>query len=745
MGICRKMKQFACGVAATCLAGPAMADNISGEWSGVIDWPLIAIHAAVAPDGRVFTYGTGLNGSSQGGAVYDLWDPADGGHMTFDNTTGIDIFCSGSVIMPSTDDVFIIGGDVFGPGNKENMNVTRFNFRDNDLSVSQDLMRKRWYSTPISLPNGDLYVQGGRGGADRPEIITAQDQRRLLSGANTSGLNWWYPRNFVLAGGRVFGFDTNGRTYFVDPNGVGALTRSINVPTNSNAGTAVMARQDKVFYSTPQGGINEIDISGATPTSRSVASIANRRAWSNATILPNGDVAFTGGSANPNKLEGVTNQVELLNPETGEITQGATGALARLYHSTATLLTDGRVLVAGGGLPGPLLNSNAEIYAPPYLFDANGLPARRPRIFNAPTSMRVDTQFTLRVDEPSRVRRVTMVKSGSTTHSFNVDQRFLELPFHRDGDRLRVKAPISAGAMTPGYYMLHVIDDAGVPSKAKMVKVSVEADPDATYSDIIAEYAHVDVDHNWRTVELKQRFNDPVVVAFMRTSNGGQLAQTRIRNVGPSSFEIRLQEPSNLDNWHLLEEITYIVAERGAFKLDSGRLFEAGEVLTNRVHQSTLDQGRERTFFDAPFVKAPRVFSSAVNYGGGGHWITVRQANVSRDGFEAALAEEEARTDGHVTEAINFIAVGADQGGAIAVASNRANHRGDAPATDYDFASMQTVRGKDPAVLRARESGDAYLQEDTTRDRETWHVKEIIAYLDLPGKSGFLRGRPVRD
>ena len=46
----------------------------------------------------------------------------------------------------------------------------------------------------------------------------------------------------------------------------------------------------------------------------------------------------------------------------------------RLYHSAALLLPDATVLTLGGGANGPQLNLNAEIYYPPYLFNADGTP-----------------------------------------------------------------------------------------------------------------------------------------------------------------------------------------------------------------------------------------------------------------------------------------------------------------------------------------------------------------------------------
>ena len=62
---------------------------------------------------------------------------------------------------------------------------------------------------------------------------------------------------------------------------------------------------------------------------------------------------------------------EIWNPDTETWTTVASLQNGRLYHSTALLLPDGRVLMAGGGqLPGSIAvnQTNAEIYSPPYLF-----------------------------------------------------------------------------------------------------------------------------------------------------------------------------------------------------------------------------------------------------------------------------------------------------------------------------------------------------------------------------------------
>ena len=65
----------------------AHADNVVGAWESPAanNWPLIAVHAALTPDGRVLTYGTwsvinGQNNPAQqtGYFKYDIWDPATG-------------------------------------------------------------------------------------------------------------------------------------------------------------------------------------------------------------------------------------------------------------------------------------------------------------------------------------------------------------------------------------------------------------------------------------------------------------------------------------------------------------------------------------------------------------------------------------------------------------------------------------------------------------------------------------------
>ena len=129
------------------------------------------------------------------------------------------------------------------------------------------------------------------------------------------------------------------------------------------------------------------------------------------------------------------------------------------------------MLTAGGGSPGPVVNLNAEIYYPPYLFasDGSGLPAHRPSITDAPDSVQYGQAFAAGVDGP--VARVTLLRTGSITHSLDAENRFLELGFVQNGGQLAVTPPAGPNLAPAGYSMLFALDAAGCPSVARIVRL----------------------------------------------------------------------------------------------------------------------------------------------------------------------------------------------------------------------------------------------------------------------------------
>ena len=138
------------------------------------------------------------------------------------------------------------------------------------------------------------------------------------------------------------------------------------------------------------------------------------------------------------------------------------------------LLPDGSVLTGGGGAPGPVKNLNAEIYYPGYLYNGYGQPAARPSLVTAPglLQLHLNQQFAATVGSAAPIGRVTFVHTGAVTHTFDSGQRFLDLFFTQASQTLTITLPtIDPNVVVPGYYMLFVFDQAGVPSVARIIRV----------------------------------------------------------------------------------------------------------------------------------------------------------------------------------------------------------------------------------------------------------------------------------
>jgi hypothetical protein len=103
--------RLAAAFCAFAFSSATLADNVRGAWSPPFNWPLIAAHMILTPDGRILSYGTDGNGNQTGFFIYDVWDPnagtTGGGHLTMPNISGTDIFCSSQVIMALSGDIFI--------------------------------------------------------------------------------------------------------------------------------------------------------------------------------------------------------------------------------------------------------------------------------------------------------------------------------------------------------------------------------------------------------------------------------------------------------------------------------------------------------------------------------------------------------------------------------------------------------------------------------------------------------------
>jgi hypothetical protein len=470
------------------LGEPELDADTLGMWSPVVDFPLIPVHAALTPDGRVMSYGTTREGKQTARLNYAVWDPSLGtgadAHLSLPNTTSTDIFCSGQILMPQSGRLLLTGGDNYVNGATQNIGVadtTVFDPATNQLAQGNPMLRSRWYGTPAMTHTGEVLLMGGQVNpalptvADVAEIRRADGTFRALPNVDTTRFNYWYPRAFTARDGRMFGYENSGGMFFIDPTGDGRLSPMGNValhPTGHTASVASFAPGKMLVAGGTTTETATIEFDGPLPIVRRAAPLSSVREYVNLTTLADGRIVATGGSALANELAGVVYSADIWSPQTGQWTRAASATRPRLYHSMALMLPDASVMVGGGGAPGPVTNTNAEIFYPPYLFEAGGKWAVRPRIVSAPTVLDPGATLPLTVESTRPVARVTFVKMGSVTHSINFDQRFVELPFTTSGRQVSATLPANSGDVSPGFWMAFVIDDRGVPSIAAIVRVN---------------------------------------------------------------------------------------------------------------------------------------------------------------------------------------------------------------------------------------------------------------------------------
>jgi hypothetical protein len=221
-----------------------------------------------------------------------------------------------------------------------------------------------------------------------------------------------------------------------------------------------------------------IDLNDVAPAWRSVPGMAFARRHLDATLLADGQVLVTGGTSGAgfNNVAGAVYFPELWNPATESWTTMAREPTSRVYHSTAMLLPDGRVLSSGSGEGGGVTYANsqlsAQIFTPPYLFNPDGTLATRPTITAAPAAISYGQTISVETPNAAEVTRGTLIRLSSVTHALNMSQAVYPLTLSATGPTtVEAAGPSSGNLAPPGPYMLFLLNAAGVPSVAKIVTV----------------------------------------------------------------------------------------------------------------------------------------------------------------------------------------------------------------------------------------------------------------------------------
>lgn len=490
------------------------------------------------PTHLVFLTSTPVPGESR------VWDPATGEITTplAANRGGGDLFCSG-ITVRADGRVMAVGGsewyvipDTGVP--VKGLKDTRF-FDADAWTPGPDMAVRRWYPTVIELPDGDALVASGIKNLTDPSTHTSLVERfddadgawapiasnavATFGDVEVGPMNLpLYPRLFLMAGGpyegRVFYqttgtmwgpfgerpeealwslqqvFDPEAATWTVaGPSLFGARQHGAVVPLLLDPGRdyapellSFGGTLERSLVATPAAEL--ADLSTAPPTNRLVPPMHHPRWHLNGVLLPDGTVLAVGGGTLDNVVvHGQENppvlEAERYDPQAGAWEPLAAMQVPRMYHSTAVLLPDGRVL-AGGHVPLPnpskllrdtinpqVVETRFEIYEPPYLF----LKETRPAIESAPASLAYDVEFEITVANLGELHSVVLVRPGATTHAWDADQRGIRLDASLTGPgTLTVRSPPQANVAPPGTYMLFVnedVDGQAFPSRAASVRV----------------------------------------------------------------------------------------------------------------------------------------------------------------------------------------------------------------------------------------------------------------------------------
>jgi hypothetical protein len=451
-----------------------------GQWAPVFSWPIVAVNASLLPTGEVLAYD-----GQQLGNDARLWNPATNTFTNVQNFLTTNMFCSG-LCQLADGRLLVAGGHTAAHvGIKD---TSLFSTTTRTWTLTGQMHSPRWYPTVTVLGDGRVLVTSGEtncAGCDAPLPEVYNPATGTWTELSSASLVLpYYPHMYLLPDGHVLAAGTSEHPIMTQILNIATQTWSVVDPDPVDGGSSAMYVPGKVVKSGTSADPDEpvvpsaattyvLDMTQPLPRWKETPPMAYARTYHTLTILPDGDVLATGGGTTTNAV-GVSTAVlpaEIWSPVTETWTTVASMSAPRLYHSTALLMPDARVLVLGGGrfngINEPTDQLSAQYYSPPYLFNGS-----RPTIASVPTTITYGSTITVQTPDASRIAAVSFIRLGSVTHTTNMDQRLVPLAFSVGSDSLSVQAPANGNLAPPGYYMLFILDTNGVPSVAAILKIS---------------------------------------------------------------------------------------------------------------------------------------------------------------------------------------------------------------------------------------------------------------------------------
>ena len=481
----------------------AMAQaNVQGQWSTLSNtMPINPVHVALLNNGELLVVaGSGNCPPTQKGCPSGPpYGPSNGsGALLLNPVTGQtisqlsvswDMFCNGMVLLQ--DGTALIDGGTLQYGPFYGLSQAAiFDPSTNTFTNTANMAHGRWYPTVLTLSDGRIMTFSGLNEDGKTNATV--EFYTVGSGWSTPFGSFWtpdlYPRLHLLPNGDVFYSGNQTQSKLFNPS---TATWNTDVATTNYSGkrlygTSVLLPLTPGNNYDPKviimGGGNPatdtteiIDMGASTPAWQYGPNMSEARIEMNAVILPNGNVLALGGSADDEDTSTASLNADLYDPMSNTFTSAGANAYPRLYHSVALLLPNATVWLAGGNPSRGTYQQEMEIYQPAYLFNPDGTMATQPTITSAPSSISYGNTFSVTTPNAASISSVVLVRNGTVTHAFGMDQREVGLSFTAGSGTLTVTAPPNGEIAPPGYYMLFLVNNAGVPSVADFVQVTTSS------------------------------------------------------------------------------------------------------------------------------------------------------------------------------------------------------------------------------------------------------------------------------
>ncbi|MFJ3311022.1 galactose oxidase-like domain-containing protein [Streptomyces sp. NPDC086549] len=469
---------------------------------------------------------TEVIGRDNAGRAY-VWDPAKGtGAAAFkavpppvvnmddglDEPRAAPIFCAGHSYLPNGM-VGIFGGNLGGNHGTGAHLALVFDPWTETWYRQQDMAEGRWYPSVVTGADGRQFITSGHGDTGWGKL-SRTIERFPAKGTGVTydkatkpvgqGLDKWkikadymadYPHLFSLRDGLIYGFGRNFDEQFVfDPQteteqvlrsrpggGMRNYGSAVALPNGKNGPDSVLIlggdRNDPKTYKFSGGRWTEDTPRAFGRTQDDTLIFPDGRLW---TVNGGYDIRDYGnGLYNPNADEKYR-QTELRGTD-GTWRLGPVQRLPRGYHSNAVILPDGRIMITGDELQQIAnnpdiksgMNGTIEIFEPPYLHQGGV----RPTLTDVPSGpLGYNADLRVSTSTPEQAAKAVLMAPITSTHSVDTSQRRIELDItSRAGNKLVLTTPPSAKDAPPGFYLLFLLDDRGVPSVARWVQLKPNA------------------------------------------------------------------------------------------------------------------------------------------------------------------------------------------------------------------------------------------------------------------------------